>query len=125
MRGEVRFRGLELRRWHKGSLTIKVLLSLSCFNSNASVRANLLPRIEPLEISFSVASVDVNVSNDYCRLAGETLGLTRQVQDEVMSALEFVLSDEFRLSRLPAPYSALPISLEGLAFKGQTGLSFS
>lgn len=118
LRGDVRFRGLELRRWERDGLAIKVLLSLSCFDSNASVRANLSPQIEQHEISFSVASVDVNVSNDFCRLAGDTLGLTQQVRDEVVSALDEVLADAFRLSSLPTPYSAMPISLAGLAFDG-------
>ncbi|PIV78776.1 MAG: hypothetical protein COW54_07660 [Rhodobacteraceae bacterium CG17_big_fil_post_rev_8_21_14_2_50_63_15] len=118
LRGDVRFRGLELRRWERDGLAIKVLLTLSCFKSNASVLANLSPQIEQHEISFSLASVDLNVSNDFCRLSGDALGVTQRIHGEVMSALEEVLADSFRLSSLPTPYSAMPISLVGLAFEG-------
>lgn len=118
LQGEVRFRGLELSPRQDGGLAVKLLLRLSCLNSNASVQANLLPHVAPREISVSVASVDVDVSNDLCRLAGEALGLTRRVQGEVVAALEEVLADAFRLPELPAPFSSLPAKLEGLAFEG-------
>ncbi|WP_209427955.1 hypothetical protein [Pararhodobacter sp. SW119] len=118
LQGEVRFRGLELSPWQDGGLAVKLLLRLSCLNSNASVQANLRPQLAPREISVSVTAVEVNVSNDLCRLAGDALGLTRRVQDEVVAALEEALADAFRLPELPTPFSALPMSLEGLAFEG-------
>lgn len=118
LRGDARFRGLEMRPWGDGGLSIKVLLRLSCFGSNASVRARLQPIVTERSVSFAVANVEVNVSNDLCRLAGDVAGVTGGIRRDIERALTGALSEPFWLDDLPPPYSTLPLSLTSIQFLG-------
>lgn len=115
---DARFRGLELRPLGDGGLSVKVLLRLSCFRSNASVSVRLKPIVAKRSVSLSSSDPQINISNDFCRLAADAIGVTSGIQSDIELAIREALSEPLWLDDLPTPYSSLPLSLASVRFLG-------
>lgn len=118
LRGDVSYRGLELRPWDGNGLSVKVLLRLSCFGSNASIRGSFRPIIEQGAVLLRLEGIEPSISNDICRTGAELTNMQDKVVSEVRTNLEAALSEPFSIEDLPEPYSTLPLSISDIRFSG-------
>ncbi len=118
LRGDVSYRGLELRPWDGNGLSVKVLLRLSCFSSNASIIGRFRPVIEQGAVMLKFEGIETSISNDICRAGATLANIQEKVAGEVGANLEAALSKPFSIEDLPEPYSTLNLSISDIRFSG-------